>query len=457
MPPEVMAMIVSCVEKVPKPAWKTTYELPKDHFEHIIESDDLFSLRLTSNRIRQTTWYGFVLRYFTTRKHMLSRHSLQALLDISNHSVLRHCVRKVVIGPERVNSNFYVNFEYPRDLYDSWREIEGPYHDLVDEQEEFDATKEPTCMLRTIFKNLKNLNDICIETAEEEDAVLRDEHFDWTHSWGSDSILRKSGRDNLGNDAWPGPSSVLVNSNGSNVRKHYDIILPSLSSIDNRKDWDLHLNFSHLGLGNKISFDLTSQEWKTVKNRIRSIALRERVEKGLSDTVWVSKLLEDCRDINSLHINIELRFQHIFKHNHWAGLRNLSLQNCFVKDAPFWSFLTELMDKLEMINLEHVILSSIGDIYEFSNPTWSKGFELMLAMPNLTKLELLFLRQVNYVDRSADYNTGLVECVPSNGSAGIILDGKDAVRKLRQVGCGRYRVRDLSRDNHKSVGVWFQK
>jgi hypothetical protein len=210
MPPEVMTMIVSCVEKVPKPAWKTTYELPNDHFEHIIESEDLFSLRLTSNRIRDTTWYGFVVRYFTTRKHMLSRHSLQALLDISNHTVLRHCVRKIIIGPERVNSNFYVNFEYPRDLYDTWREVERPYHDLVDEQEEFEATKQPTCMLRTIFKNLKNFNDICIETAEEEDAALKHKYFDWTHSWGSKSILQKSGRDDLGDDTWPGPHSVLV-------------------------------------------------------------------------------------------------------------------------------------------------------------------------------------------------------------------------------------------------------
>jgi hypothetical protein len=456
MPPEMMTMILSCVEKVPKPVWKVTYKLPINHFKYIIDSDDIFSLRLTSNRIRDTTWYGFIMRYFTTRKHMLSRHSLQALLDISNHSTLRHCVRKVIIGPERVNSNLYLAFGKPRDLYDSWREIQGPYHDLVDEQEEFDASKEPTCMLRTIFKNFKNLNAIVIETAEENDAISPKQDLDWSNSWGTKLILQKTGRDDPRNNTQPSPYSVLLDSSGSNVRKHYDIVLPALSSIDDRKNWNLHLAFLHLGLGNKIPFDLTSPEWMIVKSRVRSIALVEHASKKSSDAVWVSKLLEDCRDISSLGIKLELPFQHIFKPNHWAGLRNLTLHDRYIQDASLWSFLAVLADKLETINFQHIELTSPGDTYEFNNPTWSKGFELMLSMPNLKKLELLFLRQVNYVDGSANCNTGMLECVPSNGSAGIILDGKDAVKELPQIAAGRFRVHDLDRNNYKSVGVWFK-
>jgi hypothetical protein len=44
---------------------------------------------------------------------------------------------------------------------------------------------------------------------------------------------------------------------------------------------------------------------------------------------------------------------------------------------------------------------------------------LMVAMPDLKKLQLLVLGQLNDVIGVADHNTGLLECVPSNGGADI--------------------------------------
>jgi hypothetical protein len=41
-------------------------------------------------------------------------------------------------------------------------------------------------------------------------------------------------------------------------------------------------------------------------------------------------------------------------------------------------------------------------------------------MPDLKKLQLLVLGQVNDVIGVADYNTGLLECVPSNVGADVV-------------------------------------
>jgi hypothetical protein len=66
---------------------------------YTIGRDALSDLRAVSRRIQQTTLDDFAQRYFTTRKHMLSRHSLQCLLDIANNPGLGPYVREVAIGP----------------------------------------------------------------------------------------------------------------------------------------------------------------------------------------------------------------------------------------------------------------------------------------------------------------------------------------------------------------------
>lgn len=64
----------------------------------ILSGCDLCNLRSTSRRIQQTTFDDWVKRRFTTRKHMLSRASLQCLLSISTNPVLRSFVQEVAIG-----------------------------------------------------------------------------------------------------------------------------------------------------------------------------------------------------------------------------------------------------------------------------------------------------------------------------------------------------------------------
>jgi hypothetical protein len=66
---------------------------------YTIGRDALSDLRALSRRTQQTTLDDFAQRYFTTRKHMLSHHSLQCLLDIANNPGLGPYVREVAIGP----------------------------------------------------------------------------------------------------------------------------------------------------------------------------------------------------------------------------------------------------------------------------------------------------------------------------------------------------------------------
>lgn len=62
-----------------------------------IESKDFFNLRLSSLYLRDSTFALFLKLYFRTRTHMLSRHSLMNLLDISHHPIFGPSIRSVVI------------------------------------------------------------------------------------------------------------------------------------------------------------------------------------------------------------------------------------------------------------------------------------------------------------------------------------------------------------------------
>lgn len=63
-----------------------------------LESKDFFNFRLCNLYLRNSTFALFIKLYFRTRTHMLSRHSLMNLLDISHHPIFGLSIRSVVIA-----------------------------------------------------------------------------------------------------------------------------------------------------------------------------------------------------------------------------------------------------------------------------------------------------------------------------------------------------------------------
>jgi hypothetical protein len=53
--------------------------------EHTFDAVDMGKLRLVSRQVVAKTRNKFITRHSTSRKHMLSHHGLQALMDINQH------------------------------------------------------------------------------------------------------------------------------------------------------------------------------------------------------------------------------------------------------------------------------------------------------------------------------------------------------------------------------------
>ncbi|CAG8901554.1 unnamed protein product [Penicillium egyptiacum] len=87
-----------------------------------LESRDFFNLRLGSLYLRDSTFALFLKLYFRTRTHMLSRHSLMKLLDISHHPILGPSIRSVVITtnhltPDGLSDEPYLPTWMERNVY----------------------------------------------------------------------------------------------------------------------------------------------------------------------------------------------------------------------------------------------------------------------------------------------------------------------------------------------------
>ncbi|KAK1757165.1 hypothetical protein QBC47DRAFT_444060 [Echria macrotheca] len=77
--------------------------LPNEILENIafyLEPEDLVSLRLTCRKVNSALWYFFSKNYFTKRQFMVSKQSVDTLLDISHHAALCSKLRHLVLVPD---------------------------------------------------------------------------------------------------------------------------------------------------------------------------------------------------------------------------------------------------------------------------------------------------------------------------------------------------------------------
>ena len=69
-----------------------------DMITSYLESDDLSRLRLSYRSLCECSLFRFIQRYFHTRIHVLTQHSLQALLEISRHPVFGPSIRTLGVS-----------------------------------------------------------------------------------------------------------------------------------------------------------------------------------------------------------------------------------------------------------------------------------------------------------------------------------------------------------------------
>ncbi|OCL14246.1 hypothetical protein AOQ84DRAFT_435807 [Glonium stellatum] len=147
----------------------------------------LGSLRRTCKHIEMSLFKTFSKEFFTKKQFMLSEESLQALIDISNHPRLSHCLNHVIIG---------------LDNYDNGRtaisEPEGAsaYRAGLANQFTLLSTGQHRDMLTQAFQNLPNLQTVGLRDFNSR-TRFRDD-CEWT-SYGATTIFRETGIRLVGN------------------------------------------------------------------------------------------------------------------------------------------------------------------------------------------------------------------------------------------------------------------
>jgi hypothetical protein len=274
-----MPVLTSPMESLPAELMSMVVQATGANNEPILSGEDVVNLRLTSRHYNYHTLNVWAKRFFTTRKHMLSRRSLQCLLDNANDPILSRYVREVAIGPGRINLKLISHLDpaHP-DLINAWkRDYKSAWKKLVREHDALEASDAMESMLQEALIKFDNLQHIRVhsypfswkykvsgEDCEngETDCYVEEEAGAWTQTWGKKSILRQIGMAESRGSDWPEPCHVFVKGDeyGSQTHGYYDRIFQTLRGVL-EKDWTLGLDSFTLRVWYEPGpFDLTSPD-----------------------------------------------------------------------------------------------------------------------------------------------------------------------------------------------------
>jgi hypothetical protein len=253
MPVEIMNLIIEAMVPVPAvidSASDCSSDDDKAHDDFILNAHDVSALRLASRTLESTTLDAFTRRFFTVRKHMLSKASITCLSQIASCPKFSSVVHEVAIGPERINSGLTMFMGVVREEYTkNWkREAQGNWQALVDEQHAFDASGQANSMLGNALKGFTNLKHVRIDTYPDNKG---DNGADWSKAWGAKSMMRQAGFALLYHGDYCGLSArFFLLEEADRVRTlhgHYAKVLEALNAIQD-KDWTLELGFNAMNL-----------------------------------------------------------------------------------------------------------------------------------------------------------------------------------------------------------------
>ncbi|KAK3359553.1 hypothetical protein B0T25DRAFT_414023, partial [Lasiosphaeria hispida] len=153
---------------------------------YYISTTDLASVRLSCKVLERALFHFFSHEFFRKKQFMVSTHSLQTLIDISNHIALSSVLKHVVIGTDRVCHEF--NGHHTAALPD---QHEARLAALAADHADLMTTGRLRDMLAEAFRNLPNLESVDIRDFNSP-SRSRDGHGVSWKSYGSSTISRET-------------------------------------------------------------------------------------------------------------------------------------------------------------------------------------------------------------------------------------------------------------------------
>ena len=148
-------------------------------------TSDLCSLRAVCHELEAKTFNVFGRLYFSSRHHMISLFSLQALIDISNHRGFAPFVRRIIFGIDQLD-------HFPKFLPEKIDEI-NDYYQLLGDQEYIKQTGLDLSMITTAFRNFKNCHTLKVQaTPSMRSHGNHDQSF--RRSYGAMTVYHATGR-----------------------------------------------------------------------------------------------------------------------------------------------------------------------------------------------------------------------------------------------------------------------
>ena len=163
--------------------------LPTELLECIVlelpTTSDLCSLRAVCHELEAKTFNVFGRLHFSSRHHMISLFSLQALIDISNHQGFAPFVRRIIFGTDQLTEHF------PEFLPGKINEIDNHYQ-LLSDQEHIKQTGLHLSMITIAFRNFKNCHALKVQaTPSMRSHGNHDQSF--RRSYGAMTIYHATG------------------------------------------------------------------------------------------------------------------------------------------------------------------------------------------------------------------------------------------------------------------------
>jgi len=412
----------------------------------ILSSEDIGNFRLTSRHYNHHALDAWARRFFTTRKHMLSRRSVQCLIDIARDPILSHHVREVAICSERINPKLMLSFDkLPRDRWGEWkRHYSRKWRELLQGQDAFEASGDMTPMLKDALNGFDSLQHICVHSNSSDWRNIDDsgDGAPWIQTWGTRSILRQIGMAESRWSDWPRPHHVFIDfvDHGHRIHGYYDEIFSTLCFI-REKNWTLHLDCSDMWAWRQGPFDLTSPYWNKIRDRVRSIGLQTVISTGerTTYTPWIRQFIQACPGLKLLSLNDECSDASFLDEFDDTELVSLSIRKSMLPSWTFARFLAKHANTLECIVCEDLGLDDgweiVDDAEPVSNSEWFSILEMMTKMSRLRTVQFEKLRQKYDRDsKTSKFCPGDDELERLGGQTGINAIGDVAGKLGRTIG-----------------------
>ncbi|OCL14879.1 hypothetical protein AOQ84DRAFT_370884 [Glonium stellatum] len=336
----------------------------------LLDTDAMFSLRLSCKELKRKTLYQFGTRFFRSMRFMIFPDSLKALLDISQSEELACFLRQVYIGTDELSSETLL---LPKSCYDT-------YLDILAEQIDMEKKGEDIAMLGTALSNLPNLDGVTI--TDEVASPLLGRPSENQESWGKCLVMKRLRKT-------VGPRAFINNIFQQDSSMHtYGLFHKALEMHKLRRvELRVHCSAS-LWRRTAPTIDEDNSLWPDPTHLGKVELLIPEGDTWLSPTNALLFKPTHLRRLELMHLRLGCVTQCFIKiaNSYFPSLRVLELRYCTVGTVELQRLLTKHSAILEQIKMKSCELEQLD---------WRPIFVTMQQMPKLgfLKLKKLHVRQ----------------------------------------------------------------